>query len=166
MLALPGAAAHASGYRKITFVPVKDTATGPPSSLLVPLNEPDDELAAAASDTIMGRGMEAHGGLLSSSGTGKVLEFYKESHVTLQWTSVRRAVRRNTGKRKRTVAAAEIARVRRCCRRCRRRLAQVRSSPSRRRLEQHVPCSPKPPLCCSRANLIPSARARASTKQT
>lgn len=88
--------AHNAPYRKISFVPVRDTGQRPPPGLLVPLLG-TPKAAAAAGDgpgdaaSMPGLRNSEVDALLQRNG-GKVQEYYKEGHVSLRWVSVKRAV--------------------------------------------------------------------------
>jgi hypothetical protein len=84
------------GYRRISFVPVRDSGHQPPPGLLVPLNDPEAgaEGPETAATMVGARSNPEVEAVLARHG-GKVQEFFKESSLVLRWTAVKRAVSRD-----------------------------------------------------------------------
>ena len=91
------------GYRKINFVPVRDTSQQPPPGLLVPLNKEAGAEASAPGPNMPGVGTNSEVEAILARHGGKVQEFCKESSVVLRWATVKRAVSGNQGGRRRNV---------------------------------------------------------------
>jgi hypothetical protein len=93
-----GGEQHKLGYRRLSFVPVRDTGQQAAPGNLVPLNPAaSDGPAGGEGATMPGLRPRSEAEAVLAANGGKIKEFCKESSITLRWTTVRRAVSSDPG---------------------------------------------------------------------